>query len=376
MQIELKALKGLVKKLSAVVGIDSNASYVHIIGKPENNILLFELTNNVFTTIFKFESDTVESFETSVDSKSFIDIINGLTGEFVDLDSSSGVLNIISAKSKYKLALIYEGDHLRYPAPFNFNNTPTHATISAEILQSIDDVNTKEILRVGESKIKSEAGSLYHLTNSGCFTSANTFGACLNSFILDSDVDLLINRQIVKLFKLFTSDVDLYYSLEMVNSAYQSKICLKSDDLIVNSYLPAAEKVRAAIMRMTVTLRTFLSANYQCDFNVKAEDLIGAVTRLTTAIKHTSKYEFDSAPLYFTFYGKILAISDENDNIEQVDIENNGIEIAGTKISLSVQALKLFLDSCNTETIRIKSDLNKMIILNFDNVSYFLSLLD
>ena len=374
MKVELTKIKEIIKKISIVYGAASNFNLLAVDASVDAKTIYFNLYNGEGFVSFKLPQEDIDTdFEATVDTKAFIDIVGSLTAEEISLSVKDSVLKISSGKSNYKLAMVYDGSEIWRPT-FMIANTPeTEVNISTEILNSIDLVNTQELSRVREDRIKNGAGKLYYLSNNGCFTSANNYGACLNSFQLDTNCELLLNKNIVKLFKLFKDGVILTHEESIVNSVPQVKITLRDDLTLVTMLAPADKTIRAAMLKMVYKLKEFASAIYQTHLIINAKDLASALSRLNIAAKHSNKAKDEYSRLNIQIVDNSLTISDTFENSEVVDLEENSLTINTQIIRLCLEDIKPVVDLCKAETIELDTNTNGIVVISFDNIKYFLT---
>lgn len=374
MKVELTKIKEIIKKISIVYGAASNFNLLAVDASVDAKTIYFNLYNGEGFVSFKLPQEDIDTdFEATVDTKAFIDIVGSLTAEEISLSVKDSVLKISSGKSNYKLAMVYDGSEIWRPT-FMIANTPeTEVNISTEILNSIDLVNTQELSRVREDRIKNGAGKLYYLSNNGCFTSANNYGACLNSFQLDTNCELLLNKNIVKLFKLFKDGVILTHEESIVNSVPQVKITLRDDLTLVTMLAPADRTIRAAMLKMVYKLKEFASTIYQTHLIINAKDLASALSRLNIAAKHSNKAKDEYSRLNIQIVDNSLTISDTFENSEVVDLEENSLTINTQIIRLCLEDIKPVVDLCKAETIELDTNTNGIVVISFDNIKYFLT---
>lgn len=374
MKVELTKIKEIIKKISIVYGAASNFNLLAVDASVDAKTIYFNLYNGEGFVSFKLPQEDIDTdFEATVDTKAFIDIVGSLTAEEISLSVKDSVLKISSGKSNYKLAMVYDGSEIWRPT-FMIANTPeTEVNISTEILNSIDLVNTQELSRVREDRIKNGAGKLYYLSNNGCFTSANNYGACLNSFQLDTNCELLLNKNIVKLFKLFKDGVILTHEESIVNSVPQVKITLRDDLTLVTMLAPADKTIRAAMLKMVYKLKEFASAIYQTHLIINTKDLASALARLNIAAKHSNKAKDEYNSLNIQIVDNSLTISDTFENSEVVDLEENSLTINTQIIRLYLEDIKPVVDLCKAETIELDTNTNGIVVISFDNIKYFLT---
>jgi hypothetical protein len=379
MKLKLEQLKEITKKLSLTIGVISSLTALNINTSKETATIYFNLYNGENFISFKLKLDSVdEDFEAAVDTKAFIDLINSLTAEEVSLTTTDNILKISAGKSNYKLAMLYDEDHLWRPVPMFAENAEFSTSISADILNSIDLVNTQELSRVKEERVKGDAGKLYFLSNNGCFTSANAYGACLNSFRLDNSFELLLTKKIVKLFKLFENGLDLEFSETTVSNATQFRVMLTDETTLVTSLAPADKSIRTAMLKMVYKLREYATAIYQTQLILDTKELSTCLGRLGIAAKHSNKSKTDLKvnKLSILIEDNKITIKDEFDNSEEIDLKESSATVGKQTLNFYLEDLEPVIDLCQEETIELDTNASGIVVISFGNIKYFLTQLD
>lgn len=373
MEIISKELKDLTKKLALVLSTGSEIKILNIKSSVNKDALYFSMSTGEIYVTLKLITQLEDDFNATVDAKTFIDMISGLAGDTIKLDIDDSILKLSSGKSKYKLAMIYDAGEIANPQMISIENPELTTTIPLDILKSIDTINSQEFSRKQEAKVKNAVNKLYHISDTGCLTAADNFGACLNLFKLDTVVDILATRQLVKLFGLFSSDPVLTSEHRQNNNIEQAVIQLASNDIRLCAYTPADPKVRAVMASMVTKIRQLASGVYQANLVINAKDLSAALGRLAIAAKHTSKTLKTVDSVKLTVAGNHAILTDINDNSEEVDLDSTSNIIGDFHVSFSISAAKPIIDMCKSSNITLRSNLNKPILFDFDTVKYILA---
>ena len=98
--------------------------------------------------------------------------------------------------------LFFDNNEMLTLPPITILNKTLDMNISGEILNSILQYNSKELVKTSIAK---PIQKLYYLDQEGCITF--TTGACVNNFVLEKPVKILLNNRLVKLFKLFKNSL-------------------------------------------------------------------------------------------------------------------------------------------------------------------------
>jgi len=376
MQVNLNELKEITKKISAVCTADSNAIFVNISADSTKAAMYFSMSTGDCYISMKLPQESAETFEAAVDAKAFVDIINSLSAENINLNIKDNSLLINAGKSKYKLPMAYVETSLWSPTIIAPEDPQVSTTVSIDILNSIYTVNAQELARVSDNKIKNESSKLYYLSNSGCFTSANNYGACLNKFELQGQLEVLLTKKLVKLFKLFDTDVDLYYSTEITNGLAQNILMLANDTVRLGALTPADKTIRANLLKMVYRLREYAGNNYQHILMFDTKELAQALARLAIMAKHAKKANsLDMNAIHLKTVDNTVMLSDDFENSETVALLPESVTIGNFAINLELSAIRSVVDLCQSESLTIRGNQNGIIIVDFDNVSYFLATL-
>ena len=198
MIIKTKDFKEAANKILLAANLDTNAANLELVAR--NSSLYLNVTNKEYYVAVKFPLETEETFRAVVDASLFLSLVSGFTTDTFSLDIKDNTVVLGSGKSKYKVAMIYENEDLMTLPVIAIQNKTVEMSIPNDILMSILNVNSKELIKTKYLDV-SELNKLYYIDETGCFTFTN--GSCLNSFTLEKPVKLLLNDRIVRLFNLF-----------------------------------------------------------------------------------------------------------------------------------------------------------------------------
>ena len=193
MVLKTKELKEVASKILIATGIDKSAANLELVA--QDTSLFLNVTNKEYFCSVKYPLDEAVSLRAVVDAAQFLNLIAGLTTDTFELTVKDTYINIKANKSNYKLAMIFENDHLMELPAIMIQNKTVEMPISNDILQSILNVNGKEIEKAKNLDVN-ELQKLYYIDEKGAFSF--TTGACLNSFTLENPVKLLLTERIVK----------------------------------------------------------------------------------------------------------------------------------------------------------------------------------
>ena len=369
MIIQTKTFQEIAKKILFATSLDKRAGNLELIVK--NQELYLNVTNKEFFVSIKFALENQEEFHAVVDAGLFLSLISGLTSETftLSLAPNKNSIIIISNKSKYSIAMIYDNDQLMQVNPIVINNKTVEMPISHDILESIVNVNSRELEKVKGVADVNELFELYYIDESGCFT-FNT-GACLNAFKLEKPVKLLLNERIVKLFKLL--DEDAYFTLgqdsdESGNN--RTKITLETSNIYIAAIITCDNKLISKVQAPCIATKKYIDDKYDIHVVLSSTLLKEAINRLLLFVKNSSeKPNMKFIPMHIKITPDEFIIEDNINNVESVHVENGSFVTNNYDFYANIIDFKLVVDSCKNDYITINCGNNKAIIINRANIS-------
>lgn len=249
------------------------------------------------------------------------------------------------------------------------SNETVNMTISNEVLMSILDVNSKELVKNKNLDVKNELQKLYYITESGCFTF--TTGACLNSFTLEKPVKMLLNERIVKLFKLFNSDVNFRLGHDALsNGTIQTKIVMETADVYLGAIITNDDILLNKIQGPYTATKNFIEGKYDNSLVLSVNQLSAAISRLMLFTKNSiEKANMLSMPATISFNNNELTITDKLENSEVISIENGSYVDCDYDMIINLADLKLVLDSCKNEHITMNCGDHRSVVITRGNLS-------
>lgn len=296
----LNNFKDLCKKILPAVDSSELANIteiIEIIG--ENKNLLLKVTNKEYLVKVFMHMDEEVDFHATVNANLFLKLVSQLTTETVSLDVTDKYL-LIKANGHYKLPLIFEDDKLLTIPDIAMGNVVSTFPVETTILTSILTYNSKEI----KDNIGNAVQKLYYIDQEGAITF--TSGACVNKFKLASPVKLLLNARLVKLFKLFTSDiVDISIAYDSLTAdIVQTKVRFISDNVQITSILYCDDSMINSVP--VAAIRGRADEIYPYSVTLNRDELLQTINRLLLFnagygskenIKPYSKLIFDNSNL-------------------------------------------------------------------------------
>lgn len=369
MILKTKNFQEVANKILMAVSVDRAAGNLELAAKDTD--LFLRVTNREHYVAVKFDLETPTDFRAVVDANLFLNLISGINTDEFELKINDTNVVVKAGRSTYKLAMIYENDQLMKLPVIKLD--PDQVTISMpvaqDILMSILNVNGKEIQKAKKLDVN-ELQRYYYVDETGCFTF--TTGACVNSFTLEKPIKLLLTDKVVKLFKLFNSDVWLSYG-HIVNSdnSLQPIVTFQTEDIYVATRLLSDETCIHKIKAPCDAMKNLIKEVYDHTLVLSASELSAAIGRLLMFYKNSSaKADFSFVPASVTFDQTEITISDSTgENIEVVTIENGSSTPGGYSMGINLIDLKAVLDSCKNEHITMNCGNHKSIIINRGTIS-------
>lgn len=366
MIIKTKEFQEIAKKILLATSLDKNACNLELITKGSD--LYLNVTNKEYFVAIKFALDTPEEFHATVDANLFLSLISALTTETFTLSIKKNSIEIKSGKSSYTLAMIYDNESLLVLTPITIQNKTVEMNISKDILDSIVNVNSRELEKIKGVANVNELFELYYIDDTGCFT-FNT-GACLNAFKLEKPVKLLLNERIVKLFKLFNEDVHFSLGQDTENNISKTKIILETSTVYLAAIITCDDRLISKIQAPCEATKKYINDKYDYHVVISSTLLKEAINRLTLFTKNTNdKQNMRFITMNIKITPNEFIISDNFGNIESLPIENGSFVENEYEMIINIIDLKLVVESCKNEHITINCGNKRSIIVNRGNIS-------
>lgn len=370
MIITTKDFRETANKILLAAGLDENAANLELVANNDSKLYL-NVTNREFFVSIIFQLSEPTTFHAVVDAALFLNLISGINTETFELTDHGNYAQVDSGKSSYKLAMIFENETLMTLPAISINNKTIEMEISNEILTSILNVNSKELLKLKGVSVVNELQRLYFIDETGCFTF--TTGACLNAFTLPKPVKLLLNDRIVRLFKLFNTDVKFSLGIDPAGTGNaMTKISLETENIYLAAIINCDDMLISKIQGPCNATKNFINTAYDYRLVLSVNEFHAAISRLQMFTKN-NKSATDKAstflPIRATISGNVLMLTDKFSNTEAVTIEN-GSYVTGTyDFGVNLVDLKLVLDSCKNEHITFNCGNHQSIIIARGNIS-------
>ena len=369
MIIKTKDFKDAANKILLAADLDTNAANLELVAR--NSSLYLNVTNKEYYVAVKFPLETDETFRAVVDASLFLSLVSGFTTDTFSLDLKDNTVVLGSGKSKYKVAMIYENENLMSLPVIAIQNKTVEMTISNDILMSILNVNSKELLKTKYLDV-SELNKLYYIDETGCFTFTN--GSCLNSFTLEKPVKLLLNDRIVRLFKLFKDDVKFSLGMDPIgNGSIQTKMVMETPDTYLAAVITCDDTLIAKVQQPCEATKRYLTENYDHKLVLSTADLSAAINRLMSFTKNSKatseKVNMAYLPTAMNIENGELVIKDKFENYETVSIANESFSTGNSEMYVNLYDIKLVLDSCRTDHITLNCGNHRSIVVTRGTVA-------
>ena len=371
MILKTKTFQEAANKILVAVSLDRAAANLELAAK--DTTLYLRVTNREYYAAVKFDLDEPTDFRAVVDANLFLNLISGINTDNFELTINETNVVVKAGKSSYKLAMIYENDQLmKLPIiKLDQDQITVSMSVALDILSSILNVNSREVQKAKNKNVTvNELQRYYYIDETGCFTF--TTGACINAFTLEKPIKLLLTDKVVKLFKLFNSDVWLSYGhIVNTDSSLQPIVSFQTEDVYVATRLLNDETCIQKVKAPCDAMKALAKEAYDHNLVLSSTDLSAAISRLLMFYKNSSaKADLSFVPAMVDFNETELTISDlSGDNKEIIVIENGSSTPGNYSMGINLIDLKAVLDSCKNEHITLNCGNHKSIIINRGMIS-------
>lgn len=304
--------------------------------KTVNDNLIMSVTNREYFAQVKLPLSQPENFYATVNANLFLKLISQITTADIQLAMDETNL-IVKGNGTYKLPLIFDNDRLLELPEIVIHNQVKQFVINSDILNSILQYNSKELLK---GTISRPVQKLYYVDDKGAITF--TSGACVNSFTLSQPIKILINDRIVKLFKLF-NNVDVQVTLGYDNiseTITQTKIKFETNDIILTAVLSCDDTLLNSVP--VDAIRGRANNIYPYSININKNALLQTINRLLLFnsngakenLKPYSVFEFNSDSVKIWDVAKVNSETINYNNTAMTDTYSATLDLIDLKITL------------------------------------------
>ena len=351
MIIKTKKLQEVCSKILPAVESSDLASILDTLQlKTVDKVLCLSVTNKEYYVEVKLDITDEVDFNATVSANLFLKLVSQITAEDIELTVTERTLNV-KANGSYKLPLIFEGEKLMELPVIEINNVVKNFDISSSILNSILDYNTKEL---DKGTISRPVQKLFYVDEKGAITF--TTGACVNSFELSEPVRILLNKRLVKLFKLF-KDCSVKFTLAYdavpgSEDIIQTKVKFEAADITITSILSCDDSMLSQVP--VTNIRNRADNLYPHSVVLSKSDLMATLGRLVLFTSDNTRNNLKPY-IHFNFGPESVEVSDiEKENKEVIKYLNkeSGID-ESYEATLDIVDLKLTLDTCVEPSITL-----------------------
>ncbi len=366
MILDTKLFKESANTILLAIGVDKTVTNLELAAG--NGILFLNVTNSEYYVSIKQTINSQDTFRAVIDAATFLNLISSIATENFELTIIDNKVVIKAGKSKSSIPLIYKNDKLVELPVIRVNDAITEMPISLDLLQSILNINGREIAKIKKLDAD-ELQRLYFIDETGCFTFNS--GACINSFTLEKPVKMLLNDRIVKLFKLFNNDVDFKLGYETTPAGRKlTKISMSTDSIYMAAIIPSDDILLDRMKQPYETAKKFLTLDYLYKITILTADLETVINRLAQFTKNSiEKANMSWINVLLSVKGNEITIKDSFNNIEVFNTVDDTSTAETYEFPVNLPDLKAVVDSCKNEKLNIFFGNYKNILITRDNIS-------
>ena len=332
--------------------------------KVENKVLYLNVTNGEYYASVKFDLESDEQFHAAVNANLFLKLIAAVTTEDIELQAMNNYV-LVKANGTYKIPMIFDGDKLLSLPKIEINNRTVSMKVSGNVLESILNYNSKELLR---GTVSRPVQKMFYVDETGCITF--TTGACVNNFTLEKPVKVLFNNRLVKLFKLFKNDM-VAFSLgydSISEELVQTKVEFKTNKITLTAVTGCNDELLNSVPVNAIRGRA--AATYDNNVVLNKEELLASINRLLLfsagygSVKNLKPYSL------FECKDDTMTIYDSNkENKEVIKFKNDTKIDAEYSMTLDLSDLKLILDTITEEYVTLSFGNHQAVVVKRTNIS-------
>lgn len=371
MILKTKRLQEVCSKILPAVESSELASILDTLQlKTVDKVLYLSVTNKEYYLKVKLDVAGDDEFHATVGASLFLKLVSQVTAEDIELTVSETTLNI-KANGSYKVPLVYDGagvdSNMKVELPtIPIDNVVKEFDIPSSILNSIYNYNTKEL---DKGVIKVPVQKYFYVDEQGAITF--TTGACVNEFTLAEPVKILLNKRLVKLFKLF-QDCSVHFKLAYdavpgSTDIIQTKVQFISSDIELTSILSCDDSMLSQVP--VAMIRGRVSAMYPYSVILSKNDFIQALNRITLFTSMGSEIDYKQNIMLVFNEGDVVISDIREENKETLKYLNNRSGITTPyKAILDIVDLKLTLDTCSEPSVTLTFGDGDAFVLSRGNV--------
>lgn len=326
--------------------------------KTEGKVLHLNVTNKEYYMSVTFALEHEEALHATVNANLFLKLVSQVTTEYIELTVKDTYVSF-KANGEYKIPLVYDDNKLLELPVINIDNPTVEMNISGEVLESIMNYNSKELLK---GTIAKPVQRMFYVDEEGCITF--TSGACVNNFKLEKPLRLLLNQRTVKLFKLFKNQMVKFTLGEdaISETMNQTKVRFEIPGIVLTVITNSDEELLRSVPVKGIRGRA--TFEYPHTVVLNRQMLSETINRLLlfsagygskAIIKPYSKFTFGESS--FTVF------ANDNENKETLDYANGSKLDESYELMLDLVDFKTVLDGCNEEFVTLKFGNHQCVVL-------------
>lgn len=342
---------GVAQKNAGVLTLETKGNYLYL--------------NTAGTDYYlsaRFLPEEFSDINVSVQASLFLKLIADLDSDEIELLAKDKYLSIKSSTGSFKVPYIFINDKPATLVPITINNPVTEMNIDGDILYSILQFNSKELVKTVWQK--QELQKLFYVDQLGCITFTN--GACINSFNLEKPVRFLLKDKIVKLFKLFKG-TGVHFTLgydDVENRLTQTKVSFETEDIVLTAITMLNESV-LLVKAGEEQIRALGNKIFPYTLILDTEAMRRAINRLLLFVKKEDQL---LSTAIISCNQDELSILGAGENTEVIKVGMGSIIDGEYKMRVQLYDLKLVFDSAVEPTITMSFGDRRVVALTRGNV--------
>lgn len=360
MILRLDVLQPPCTTISAAVDNNSLSQLTEVLElKVHDNLLSLSVTNKEYYVTVNIPVDESEDFCATINAEVFLKLISKITTETVEFSLTDKFL-VVKGNGTYKLPLVFEGDKLMQLPTISINNVLNDFEISTKTLLSILNLNS---VQLGVGVISNPVQKYYYLDSEGALTF--TSGATVNTFTLPENIKLLLNARLVKLFKLFDTDVVRFvYGKDPISEEIDvAKVSFSTDTIKLSAVLSCDDTL---LSRVPVEkIRSLAEKEPPYSVTISRQEVLETLERFSlftsSSVMSSITIQFDNT--------SILVSDNQGNSTERIfyDTTNYDIDTPYTTM-LDLSEFSRILDSHKERNIKVSFGNGTAILLMSDSV--------
>ena len=356
--LQTKEFKEVCKTVLAAIDNKENTLLTETLElKANGSVLDLNITNREYYLTANFKLGTEEKFDAAVNASLFLKLISKLTTETIEITQESNNIKI-KANGQYKLPMIFNNDKMLELPKIEIENVTNTMNINSNILHSIANYNSKELLR---GTIANPVQKYYYVDEKGAITF--TSGACVNSFELEKPIKVLLSDKVVKLFKLFKEDTNVAFTMgqdAFTEDLVQTKVRFATDRVILTAKLSDSSLTSSVPVS---AIRDMATKTYDYSVVISKDNLLQAIQRI---MLFNESSEYGS----FEFTSEQVTVYDfKQENKEEVTLQNECPALDKYTMFIKLSNFALILDGCEDDYVTVNFGDNRAVVVKKSNIS-------